>query len=105
MVMPTTVYRLSMPSSEAGRIEWAWTEALAMARPGTSYRITRVPFTLAQESCRKLGCAEGEVLRCTGNGGGNLVLERADGSRVVVDRAIAWFIQVEVSSAGGPSPH
>jgi hypothetical protein len=101
MVMPSTQFRTSMGDTPSSAIEWAWTEALAVARPGTSYRLARIPFSIAREQCAKLGCAEGDCLVCKGNGGGMLVLERDDGRRIVLNRVLAWYIQAEVCSPGG----
>jgi hypothetical protein len=99
MVIPVATYRVSRHAPPP-ELEWNWTEALAMARPGTTYRVSRIPFSLAREHCEKLGCAEGEVLTCTGNGGEMLVLHRADGRKVLLDRQLAWFIQAERLTAG-----
>ena len=100
MVMPSTAFRTSMGEA-ASRIEWAWTESLAVARPGTVYRIARIPVSLAREHCAKRGCSEGDTFICEGNGGGSLVLQREDGRRIVLDKVLAWYVQAEVFSPGG----
>jgi hypothetical protein len=84
---------------------WQWTEALAMARPGAAYRVASIPFSLARSRCAELGCAEGETYVCAENHGGTLVLRRADGRNLMLERQLAWFIQAEIYSPGGPQPH
>jgi hypothetical protein len=101
MVVPSTTFRMSRTEAPANRIEWAWTEALAVARPGTTYRIARIPFSIAREQCTTLGCGEGDTVTCRGNGGGSLVLERPDGRKVVLHRMLAWYVQAEVCAPGG----
>jgi hypothetical protein len=101
MVMPSATFRTSMGSAPHNRIEWAWTESLAVARPGTTYRVSRIPSSLAREHCAQLGCAEGDTLQCTGNGGQAIVLERPDGRRIVLQRVLAWYVQAEICALGG----
>ena len=95
-----------LPHPAAGRsaaaTDWSWTEALATARPGNRYRLARVPITLARNRFQELGIGEGDEVTCAGNGGGVLVLERADRRRLVLERTLAWFVQVEIPSPGGP---
>lgn len=105
MVMPSGEFRVSMGVPAAHEIEWAWTESLAMARPGMTYRIAQIPLSAARARCAKLGCDEGQVVRCTGNGGGMVVLERPDGQRVLVENYVASFVQAELCVLGGPGPH
>ena len=100
MVMPGMMFRRSMGGTGSSRIEWAWTESLAMARPGSTYRVVRIPVSLAREQCTRLGCAEGDCLTCTGNDGGTVILLRADGRRIVLQRVLAWYVQAELCPLG-----
>ena len=104
MVMPTAKSGTLTEARASPGLAWSWTNTLATARPGNSYRVARIPASLSRESCATLGCVEGEVITCTGNRGGLLTFTRADGSEVAIERTLAWHIQAEPCADGCPRP-
>lgn len=79
----------------AGGRRWHWTDSLAMALPGRRYRLLDVRSSIARDRCHALGFEVGDVLECAGNRAGVVVLERADGRRITLERDLAWFIGAE----------
>ena len=74
-----------------------WIDALATARPGWRYRLTRIASSVARRRCREVGCVEGQVVICTGNGGGVVRLQDPGGREIALERELAWFVRAEVS--------
>jgi hypothetical protein len=74
---------------------WPWTETLATARPGSRYRLARIPFSISQSRCRELGCTEGATVTCTANGAGRVQFRADDGREAVLEREVAWFVHAE----------
>jgi hypothetical protein len=62
------------------------------------YRLVRIPFSVSRHRCGELGCSEGEIVTCTANADGVVRLRAVDGTQLVVERKVAWFVQVEVVS-------
>ena len=79
---------------------WSWSEALAAARPGARYRIADLVFVMVRDRCRELGLEEGDEVRCVGNQGWAVELERPDRRRVSMEHDYAWFVQVELVGRG-----
>ena len=82
--------------------EYSWTDALALATPGTQYRITQLGVTTARDRCRNLGLQQGDELVCVDNRRSAVHLARPDGLRVTLERDHAWFVQVEPVGGHGP---
>jgi hypothetical protein len=99
MVTANARLRTASPEVTEGDDVWLWTEALATARPGGRYTVARIPFSIARAHCRKLGCVEGDAYVCARNSGGVLVLESADGRRLIMARELAWFVHAVRSPA------
>jgi hypothetical protein len=99
------MFRLAMVGEDVRTLPWAWTESLAVARPGASYRVSSIPTSIARDHCGRAGCREGELLTCTSNTGGTVVLERADGRKLLLTRRLAWYVQAEICEMGGARPN
>ncbi len=74
-----------------------------MARPGQTYAVKRLLFSLVRERCHREGLHEGDQIACLENRGihRHLVMRRLDGETLELEREYAWFVQVEPL---GPSP-
>ncbi len=68
---------------------------LALAPTDTPLVVRHIPFDSLRAACARRGVTEGIAIRSLGAEGGDVVLERADGERVSVERRYALMIEVD----------
>lgn len=81
----------------AGADPWYWLHPLATARPGRTYEVKGLLFSLVRQRCHRRGLHEGDEIACIENQGAHrhVVVRRPDGQLAELEREYAWFVQVE----------
>jgi hypothetical protein len=74
---------------------WEWDRSLATAEPGQRYRVTSAVFSLVQERCHEVGCAEGDELTCIENDFEGVTLTTSTERVIFIERQYAWLVRVD----------
>lgn len=72
---------------------------LALAPTDTPLVVRHIPFDSLRAVCADRGLTEGDAVRSLGTAGAQIVVQRADGARINVERRYALMIEVDPTTA------